>query len=164
MVHVEQEAREQLLGVGIDLDQLDVGGFDEDKSWHLAVVAEADSTIVGMVRATIDHDRLLVDQLSVAPAWCRQGIGRSLLETLAMAARRIGLKRMVGTTFRHVTFNAPFYQRLGAQLVHDHELALQRTAERQLGLDAWGDRVVVSFDLTALDAVETTAVGNGDRQ
>ncbi|PIF03447.1 MAG: hypothetical protein CSA63_01920, partial [Propionibacterium sp.] len=45
------------VGVGIDLDQLDVGDFDEYMSWDLAVAAETDGTIVG--------------QLSVHPTWGR---------------------------------------------------------------------------------------------
>lgn len=164
MARVEQAARAQLVGVGIDLDQLDVGDFEEDTSWNLAVVAEAGGTIVGMVRATVDHDRIIVDQLSVDPAWARQGIGTALLKTLAFEARRIGLEHMVGTTFRDVAVNAPFYQRLGARLVDDQELGQRRRVERQLGLDDWGDRVVVSFDLSDLDTLGTTAGGTRGAQ
>lgn len=161
MARVEQAARAQLLGVGIDLDQLDGGGFDEDTSWHLAVVAEAGGTIVGMVRATIDQDRVIIDQVSVDPAWGRQGIGTALLETLAIEARHIGLESMVGTTFRDVAFNAPFYQRLGARLVDEQELGQRRRVERHLGLDKWGDRVVVSFDLSDLHTVASPPVAPG---
>lgn len=41
-------AREQLLGGGIDLDQLDVGHFDVDMAWDSALVAEGGCTVVGI--------------------------------------------------------------------------------------------------------------------
>lgn len=43
-----ERAREQLLGVGIDLGQLDVGQFDVDMAWDSALVAEAGCTVVGI--------------------------------------------------------------------------------------------------------------------
>lgn len=138
MLRVESAARGQLAAVGIDLAGLDVGEFHEDLAWDMAMVAELDGELVGMVRATIDQDRVIVDQLSVDPAWGRRGIGTHLLERFAMEAANRGFQRMVGTTFASVTFNAPFYQRLGATIVPDEVLGQRRGVEHAIGLDQLG--------------------------
>ena len=150
MLRVESAARGQLAAVGIDLAGLDVGEFHEDLAWDMAMVAEVDGELVGLVRATTDQDRVIVDQLSVDPAWGRQGIGTHLLEHLAMAAANRGFQRLVGTTFVSVTFNAPFYQRLGATIVPDVVLGQRRGVEHAIGLDHLGERVVVSFELAPM--------------
>lgn len=146
MLRVERAARAQLAAVGIDLGRVDVGEFKEDSHWDMAMVAEVGGDLVGSVRATTDRDRVIVDQLSADPIWGRQGIGTRLLEHLAITAGHRGFQRIVGSTFASVTFNAPFYQRLGATVAPDEVLGRRREMERAIGLDQLGERVVVSFD------------------
>ncbi|WP_409483480.1 GNAT family N-acetyltransferase [Arsenicicoccus dermatophilus] len=98
MARVEAAARRQLASVGVNLAGVDVGGFQEDLGWDLAMVAEVGGDLVGLVRATADLDRILVDQLSIEPAWGRQGIGPSLVGHLSMTASSRGFRRVAGTT------------------------------------------------------------------
>jgi GNAT superfamily N-acetyltransferase len=54
-----------------------------------------------------------IDQVSVASAHARRGVGAALIEHLAAAARREGRPALTLTTFRDVPWNAPYYERLG---------------------------------------------------
>ncbi len=81
---------------------------------------------------------------------------------LAIETRLIGPDRVVGTMCRPVDVNAPFYQPLVAGLVDGQGLAQRRSVERQLDRDAWGDRVVVGFDLSALGTPGIAGVAHWD--
>jgi len=99
MLRVERAARAHLAAVGVDLVRVDASEFQEDSHWDIAMVAEVGGDLVGSVRATTDRDRVIVDQLSLDPAWGRQGIGTRLLEHLAITADHRGFQRFVGSTF-----------------------------------------------------------------
>jgi GNAT superfamily N-acetyltransferase len=58
-----------------------------------------------------------VDQVSVAPAHTRRGLGAALIEHLAAIARAEGRPALTLTAFRDVPWNAPYYQRLGFLIV-----------------------------------------------
>jgi GNAT superfamily N-acetyltransferase len=147
MACVEAAARRMLASDGVDLDSLAVPeGFEQSSVWTLALVAEADGAVVGMARLTqLDQSVLSLDQVSVDPGHARSGIGRQLLQTAAQRARELGYQSIVGTTFRDIPFNAPFYAAL--QAVEDgdpHPTMLQRRAvETDLGLDDLGQRIIM---------------------
>lgn len=147
MAKIEIESRSQLAAYGVALDRFNADGFVEDRSWDVALVAENSHGIVGFVRATADGEDLIIDQLSVLPDWGRRGIGHQLLIQLLNEAKKSRFRRILGTTFAEVPFNAAWYRRLGATVVDDHELAKRRAIEQGVGLDALGRRVVVSFTI-----------------
>jgi len=66
-----------------------------------------------LVMGFVDGEPYL-DQISVRPEFMRRGIGRSLLEH---ALRWAGSKRLWLTTYSHVPWNRPFYERLGFECV-----------------------------------------------
>lgn len=52
----------------------------------------------------------------------RRGIASALVECARTSARRQGLARMSLTTFRHVVWNRPFYERLGFRVLPEDEI------------------------------------------
>jgi GNAT superfamily N-acetyltransferase len=58
-----------------------------------------------------------VEQLSVRCAFMRQGVGRTLLAAAADAARIGGARELWLSTYSHLPFNQPWYQRQGFDLV-----------------------------------------------
>ena len=91
-----------------------------------------------------------IEQVSVHPIYARRGVGRELLQTAAEWAHKHDLTALTLTTFAHVPWNAPYYQRLGFLTLNEHEVTtgLRRIREHEatLGLDRW-PRVVMRRDL-----------------
>lgn len=96
---------------------------------------------VGYVIASIVDDEAHLDQLSVRVAAQGRGVGTSLIDRVAAWGASHGFEAMTLTTFRDVTFNGPFYRRLGFVEVPETEqgpqLAAIRAQERKAGLDLW---------------------------
>ena len=78
-------------------------------------------------------------ELDVLPDHGRQGLGRALVETVVDRARGLGDASVTLTTFRHVGWNAPFYTKLGFEILNGDsmgpELAACLEAEARRGLD-----------------------------
>lgn len=89
-------------------------------------------------------------QLSVHPSAARRGIGTALVEGVCDWARSHGYPAVTLTTFRDVPWNAPFYSRLGFDVLTGRlppGLQAVRDHERDLGDDAFGPRVAMRIDL-----------------
>lgn len=151
MLRVEEAARELMREQGVDLGALKIPeGFVEPTGWDFGLVAEVDGQIVGMVRLTeLESDLVAVDQLSVHPSASRRGIGRALLLATVDLCRARGYKAITTTTFRDVVFNAPFYADMGAiEDTSPHPaMSRRRRVEADLGLDAFGPRIVMRLIL-----------------
>ncbi|SER69733.1 GNAT family N-acetyltransferase [Streptomyces qinglanensis] len=84
---------------------------------------------------------LHVEQLSVHPDRARRGIGRALLDHLAVRAAAERIPALTLTTFTDVPWNAPYYARLGFRTLAAHELGPGlreiRSRETAAGLDRW---------------------------
>ena len=68
--------------------------------------------------------------------WQGKGIGRRLIACVADHARKRGLASLTLTTFRDVPWNAPFYARLGFEMITTltPELREKREEETAHGL------------------------------
>lgn len=99
-------------------------------------VAEMEEGLIGFVSAQAAPDALHIGELAVALPHQRKGVGRRLMGTAIQAARACGLPAVTLTTFRNVAFNAPFYHRLGFEILEAPPPRLQAilSAERQRGL------------------------------
>jgi len=115
---------------------------------HLAAIATQTSWIAevrgraaaGFLAGSPVGSSLHVDEISVRSDYQKQGIGRALMEHAEAQARWLGLSELTLTTFRHVNWNAPFYEKLGFQILSEEDLC-ERLAgilamERALGLPA----------------------------
>jgi GNAT superfamily N-acetyltransferase len=77
------------------------------------VTVDAWDRPLGYLLSSIVDGCAHIDQVSVAPAYARRGLGASLIEHLAATAAVDGRPALTLTAFRDVPWNAPYYTRLG---------------------------------------------------
>lgn len=87
-------------------------------------VVERDHLPRGFIQTTVEGHDLHIWELSVHGDWQRQGLGAALIRTAVNRARASGLVGATLTTFREIPWNAPFYARLGFQVLETPELRL----------------------------------------
>ena len=133
-------------GVGPGLLPPPADAADLASARHLLV---AGTPPAGFARLEEVDGQAHLEQLSVHPDAAGAGLGRALLEAALAWARRQGYSSMTLCTFAEVPFNAPFYASCGFAVVTDPagELADLRAHEKQLGLDALGERVAMRLAL-----------------
>lgn len=85
-------------------------------------VADDAGVITGFLSGEVSGDALHVSALAVAEAAQGQGIGRQLIDVAAAWAKARGLAALTLTTFREVAWNAPWYTRLGFELLGEGAL------------------------------------------
>jgi GNAT superfamily N-acetyltransferase len=110
----------------------------------------AGEPVVGFAHLTEPDGHAHLEQVSVLPAYGRQGIGTALVRAVMEEARWAGHDRLSLCTFRDVPFNGPFYAALGFREVDALEPYQERlrAVERSLGLDDAGPRVVMVTPLS----------------
>lgn len=72
---------------------------------------------VGFAVLMLLDDAAYLDQLSVRRSAMRRGVGRSLLQTAIDWARQQQQRALTLTTYHHLPFNRPFYERHGFELL-----------------------------------------------
>lgn len=115
-------------------------------------MAVVDGEVVGFAHVVLLPDghgvRAHLEQLSVLPEHGRRGVGSGLVAAAAEEARWDGHDRLSLSTYRDRPWNAPFYARLGFEVVEPTgALAEVRQHERAQGLDEAGERVVMELAL-----------------
>ncbi|HAS1030948.1 TPA: GNAT family N-acetyltransferase [Enterobacter cloacae] len=102
----------------------------------LSWLALANELPVGFILAELHASSLFIVELSVHLDWQGKGIGRRLIACVADQARKRGLASLTLTTFRDVPWNAPFYARLGFEMMTTltPELREKREEETAHGL------------------------------
>ncbi|HCT7896941.1 TPA: GNAT family N-acetyltransferase [Enterobacter cloacae] len=102
----------------------------------LSWLAQANDQPVGFILAEMHVSSLFIVELSVHLDWQGKGIGRRLIACVADQARKRGLASLTLTTFRDVPWNAPFYARLGFEMMTTltPELREKREEETAHGL------------------------------
>lgn len=93
---------------------------------------------VGFVYVESASQRAHLKELDVHPDHGRRGIGTALVRAVEHWAMASGCSEVTLTTFRDVPWNAPFYERLGFEIVApadlDAELKERLDAEAERGL------------------------------
>jgi ribosomal protein S18 acetylase RimI-like enzyme len=122
----------------MSVDELD-GYRRAGRAWVLVPDGVPAGEPVAYVVVEVLDGAAHVEQVSVDPAFARQGLGRRLLDHAATEARREGRTAVTLTTFRHVPWNAPYYERCGFRVMDEAELGpelrAKRDAETAHGLD-----------------------------
>lgn len=117
----------------------------------LWVAIEPAGAPIGFAVASQSGARLHLEELDVLPEYGRKGIGSALLEAVEGYAIGSGHTEMTLTTFRGVPWNAPFYARLGFEVIPEEELdasLLRRLSDEEaLGLER-SSRVAMRKPLT----------------
>lgn len=62
------------------------------------------------------------------PDRARQGLGKRLLVTAAAWAQQQGLAALTLTTYAHVPWNAPYYERLGFRIMTEDQIPMDSAA------------------------------------
>ncbi|KWA00237.1 GNAT family N-acetyltransferase [Burkholderia territorii] len=70
----------------------------------------------------LDARRLYLEELDVAPSHAGQRIGARLIERIIARAAQDGIAEVVLSTFRDAPWNAPYYARLGFDIIDDASL------------------------------------------
>lgn len=117
----------------------ELAAFQEDgRAW--VSTDDADRPVAYLLVAVVDGNAH-VEQVSVHPDHARQGLGKALLDTAASWAQQRGLAALTLTTYSDVPWNAPYYRRLGFQVIPEAQLTegLRRIREHEdaRGLANW---------------------------
>ena len=99
--------------------------LEEQQEAELVWVAEAEGPLAGFMVATELEGTCYLEEISVHPAYGRQGIGKSLIEFLCGWARNNGYQAITLSTFQDVPWNAPYYLRLGFRMLDTEEMSLE---------------------------------------
>ncbi|TVT57414.1 GNAT family N-acetyltransferase [Amycolatopsis rhizosphaerae] len=114
------------------------------------VAVDGADCAVGYLIADFVDGCVHIEQVSVHPDHGRRGVGRALVDDVAVVAGSAGIPALTLTTFAEVPWNAPYYLRLGFRALDEGELTpgLQAIREREAahGLDRW-PRVCMRRDL-----------------
>ena len=101
-------------------------------------VATCGGEVVAFAQATILDGVAHLDEIDVAPAHMRKGVGSRLVETVCRWARTAGYPSITLSTFRDVPWNQPFYVSRGFHVVDERALPPQHrelvAAEHSRGL------------------------------
>jgi GNAT superfamily N-acetyltransferase len=105
----------------------------------LWVALEPAGAPVGFAVASICGRRVHLDELDVLPRYGRKGMGSALVEAIEDYALNSGCVEITLTTFRDVPWNAPFYARIGFEVIPEQELGAELVRrlsdEAALGLE-----------------------------
>ena len=80
---------------------------------HAWVAVDSSGHPVGYILSEVVDGCAHIEQVSVAPAYARRGIGSALINYLDAGAAADHRPALTLTTFRDVPWNAPYYARLG---------------------------------------------------
>lgn len=86
---------------------------DAQESARLWVATDGNDHVVGYAMIEIFDGLAHLDDLDVHPEHARQGIGSALLRVVIDWAMREQYTAMTLVTFRHLAWNAPFYEKFG---------------------------------------------------
>ena len=118
----------------------------EERLW---VALGADGRPAGFALADQLDGEAHLEELAVHPDHGRRGVGRRLVEAVLSWAGSRGFGTVTLTTFRHLPFNAPFYESLGFEVIAPEGLTpgLSRVLEDEAsrGLER-GNRVAMRRD------------------
>ncbi len=117
---------------------------------RLWVALNDDEHPVGFAMTDIVDGHAHLDEMDVHPSHARRGLGRRLLQRAISVARDDGHERMTLITFRHLPWNAPFYEKFGFSVLPGENLGpgirLLLAEEREAGLNI-DNRVAMQVDL-----------------
>lgn len=93
--------------------------FQAERVW--VAVDDRDTSVGYAIAQDVDGSAYL-QQIDVHPAYGRRGIGRQLVERVCVWATHQKYHRIFLSTFLDIEWNAPFYAKLGFQILPEVEL------------------------------------------
>lgn len=121
-------------------------GMAQGRLW---VALDQDGNPVGYGLVVIHEGAALLAQLDVHPAHGRKGLGSAIVRRAIDQARDNGIEALYLTSFSHVPWNAPFYEKFGFVRLQESEqpgfIREALDAEREHGLE---NRVAMRLGLS----------------
>ena len=121
----------------------------DGRAW---TAVNVDGEAIGYAVASVVDNDAHLDQVSVAVAEGRKGVGTALIAAVTEWARTNGLDALTLTTFADLAFNGPYYRKLGFVEVPREkwgpELAAIRTSEIANGIDV-APRIAMRLEIQA---------------
>jgi GNAT superfamily N-acetyltransferase len=113
------------------------------------LVADVDGHVVGFALSGVLGKDLHLYEMSVHPDFGRRGIGRSLISATKAVAAGCSLPGVTLTTFSHIPWNGPFYQRCGFQTLSGKQISpeLNRILQQEAA-DGFTHRIAMRAPLT----------------
>jgi GNAT superfamily N-acetyltransferase len=124
---------------------------EAQREGRLWAALDGDRTLVGFAMVGIVGGLAHLEEMDVHPEHSRQGIGGRLLDAVTTWAGDNGYSGMTLITFRHLPWNAPFYERYGfIQLDERHnsdDLRQLLREEAEAGIEP-RKRVAMLYDIS----------------
>jgi GNAT superfamily N-acetyltransferase len=122
--------------------------FQAGQIW---VAVDSQNLVVGFaITREVDDNTIYLQEMDVAPAHGRKGLGAALVGTVRSWAQSQGYSAISLSTFRDLPWNAPFYSKLGFRILDKSELTigLQQIRQQELadGLPI-SDRVIMYSEI-----------------
>ena len=106
---------------------------------ELLFCAEVENKIVGFAACHPYKKCLHLDEISVRPNYGQQGIGSALVKEVIKKSLTLSLKGISLTTFSDIPWNAPFYEKLGFEILEENNIPrhvqTMLNEERRIGWD-----------------------------
>lgn len=102
---------------------------------------------VGYALLEENEGTIVLYQVDVLPEHGQRGLGKLLVERAISRARELGYSELYLTTFRHLPWNAPFYEKLGFTFPSPCEVPENIIATLNAELAATANRVVMRLVL-----------------
>jgi GNAT superfamily N-acetyltransferase len=107
--------------------------FQAGQVW---VAVDPQNVVVGFAITREVDDTIYLQEMDVAPAHGRRGLGSGLVETVCTWAQLQGYGAIALSTFRDLAWNAPFYSKLGFRILDESELSMGFQQIRRQELEA----------------------------
>lgn len=136
---IDLEAGALFVAAGLDLSvpaEQEIARNDRGRWLHsllcgksVVAVGPDDETPVGFAALAALDDEPYLDQLSVLTPFMRRGMGTALLEAVEDMVRGSGGRMLWLTTYAHLSWNRPFYERKGFEVTPEEVWGPQMRAE-----------------------------------
>jgi GNAT superfamily N-acetyltransferase len=124
--------RDSVHAYAIDLPAFDPEELAElHRAGTVWVAVAAEEALLGFALGGWLGTEPYLHELDVEPAHGRRGVGRALVRRVAAWAREAGGQSLLLSTFSDVPWNAPYYARLGFELVPLEDYSPTMRARRQ---------------------------------
>lgn len=128
MRHIEISAAKRFAGLNLIEDahldnHMPPQRLLELVSKHQVWVACANESAVGFVVASHIDSGCLIEELDVLVEHGGRGLGRLLVATVLEWSKAHGYSTVILSTFRDVPWNAPFYSKLGFEMIPEEQFS-----------------------------------------
>lgn len=113
LASVEMEAGKKFIGEGIIDETLDFTVTPDKFEYGFSLVAATDEEIAGFIQLVWIDRFLHIEEVSVLPTHQRRGIAAALIAHALDLARQKDALGVTLSTFRDVSWNGPYYKKLG---------------------------------------------------